>query len=61
MSNKLLKKQLFVLFVVFFFAFFDPLNSSPQAFFQGKLKISGNMSLAMKLQNLQVAPGKAKL
>ncbi|XP_068196564.1 sterol carrier protein 2 isoform X2 [Antennarius striatus] len=31
------------------------------AFFQGKLKISGNMGLAMKLQNLQVAPGKAKL
>lgn len=32
-----------------------------QAFFQGKLKITGNMGLAMKLQNLQLQPGKAKL
>ncbi|XP_049604354.1 sterol carrier protein 2 [Syngnathus scovelli] len=31
------------------------------AFFKGKLKITGNMGMAMKLQNLQVAPGKAKL
>uniref|UniRef100_H3CNC1 Sterol carrier protein 2 n=1 Tax=Tetraodon nigroviridis TaxID=99883 RepID=H3CNC1_TETNG len=31
------------------------------AFFQGKLKISGNMGMAMKLQNLQVKPAKAKL
>ncbi|XP_006977786.1 sterol carrier protein 2 isoform X1 [Peromyscus maniculatus bairdii] len=35
---------------------------NPQsAFFQGKLKIAGNMALAMKLQNLQLQPGKAKL
>ncbi|XP_022610680.1 non-specific lipid-transfer protein [Seriola dumerili] len=35
---------------------------NPQtAFFKGKLKITGNMGMAMKLQNLQVAPGKAKL
>ncbi|KAM9692599.1 sterol carrier protein 2 [Dama dama] len=35
---------------------------NPQtAFFQGKLKINGNMGLAMKLQNLQLQPGKAKL
>ncbi|XP_056912126.1 sterol carrier protein 2 isoform X1 [Takifugu flavidus] len=35
---------------------------NPQtAFFQGKLKISGNMGMAMKLQNLQVKPAKAKL
>ncbi|KAM9501836.1 sterol carrier protein 2 [Clarias gariepinus] len=35
---------------------------NPQtAFFQGKLKISGNMGMAMKLQNLQLTPGKAKL
>ncbi|KAI5139615.1 sterol carrier protein 2 [Manis pentadactyla] len=35
---------------------------NPQsAFFQGKLKITGNMGLAMKLQNLQLEPGKAKL
>ncbi|TRY56164.1 hypothetical protein DNTS_002522 [Danionella cerebrum] len=35
---------------------------NPQtAFFQGKLKISGNMGMAMKLQNLQLSPGKAKL
>ncbi|KAM8849724.1 sterol carrier protein 2 isoform 1-T1 [Spinachia spinachia] len=35
---------------------------NPQmAFFKGKLKITGNMALAMKLQSLQVTPGKAKL
>ncbi|XP_040834468.1 sterol carrier protein 2 isoform X2 [Ochotona curzoniae] len=35
---------------------------NPQsAFFQGKLKITGNMGLAMKLQNLQLQPGRAKL
>ncbi|XP_042531649.1 sterol carrier protein 2 [Dipodomys spectabilis] len=35
---------------------------NPQsAFFQGKLKITGNMGLAMKLQSLQLQPGKAKL
>ncbi|XP_060685777.1 sterol carrier protein 2 [Hemiscyllium ocellatum] len=35
---------------------------NPQtAFFQGKLKIAGNMGLAMKLQTLQLQPGKAKL
>ncbi|XP_004679078.1 PREDICTED: non-specific lipid-transfer protein [Condylura cristata] len=35
---------------------------NPQsAFFQGKLKITGNMGLAMKLQNLQLQSGKAKL
>ncbi|KAM3839631.1 sterol carrier protein 2 [Vipera latastei] len=35
---------------------------NPQtAFFQGKLKISGNMGMAMKLQNLQLQPDKAKL
>ncbi|XP_048352979.1 sterol carrier protein 2 isoform X1 [Sphaerodactylus townsendi] len=35
---------------------------NPQtAFFQGKLKISGNMGMAMKLQNLQLQAGKAKL
>ncbi|GAA6222502.1 non-specific lipid-transfer protein [Lates japonicus] len=35
---------------------------NPQtAFFKGKLKITGNMGMAMKLQNLQVTPGKAKL
>jgi len=32
-----------------------------QAFFQGKLKIAGNMGLAMKLQQLQPKSGKAKL
>jgi sterol carrier protein 2 len=32
-----------------------------QAFFQGKLKIAGNMGLAMKLQQLQPAAEKAKL
>ncbi|XP_074506694.1 sterol carrier protein 2 [Sebastes fasciatus] len=31
------------------------------AFFKGKLKIAGNMGLAMKLRNLQIAPEKAKL
>ncbi|MCI4377866.1 hypothetical protein PGIGA_G00208180 [Pangasianodon gigas] len=31
------------------------------AFFQGKLKITGNMGMAMKLQSLQLTPGKAKL
>uniref|UniRef100_A0A8C6LE99 Sterol carrier protein 2 n=1 Tax=Nothobranchius furzeri TaxID=105023 RepID=A0A8C6LE99_NOTFU len=35
---------------------------NPQtAFFKGQLKITGNMGMAMKLQNLQVVPGKAKL
>ncbi|XP_056388192.1 sterol carrier protein 2 isoform X3 [Hyla sarda] len=35
---------------------------NPQtAFFQGKLKITGNMGLAMKLQSLQLQPVKAKL
>ncbi|KAG7264828.1 hypothetical protein CRUP_001472 [Coryphaenoides rupestris] len=35
---------------------------NPQsAFFQGKLKITGNMGLAMKLQSLQLKPGQAKL
>ncbi|XP_051553235.1 sterol carrier protein 2-like [Myxocyprinus asiaticus] len=35
---------------------------NPQtAFFQGKLKITGNMGMAMKLQNLQLMAGKAKL
>ncbi|XP_039339677.1 sterol carrier protein 2 isoform X1 [Mauremys reevesii] len=35
---------------------------NPQtAFFQGKLKVSGNMGMAMKLQSLQLQPGKAKL
>uniref|UniRef100_A0A480SKS9 Sterol carrier protein 2 n=2 Tax=Sus scrofa TaxID=9823 RepID=A0A480SKS9_PIG len=35
---------------------------NPQlAFFQGKLKVLGNMGLAMKLQNLQLQPSKAKL
>jgi sterol carrier protein 2 len=32
-----------------------------QAFFQGKLKISGNMGLAMKLNQLQLQAGKSKL
>lgn len=31
------------------------------AFFKGKLKITGNMGMAMKLQTLQITPGKAKL
>uniref|UniRef100_A0AAR2KK42 Sterol carrier protein 2 n=1 Tax=Pygocentrus nattereri TaxID=42514 RepID=A0AAR2KK42_PYGNA len=35
--------------------------SMADAFFQGKLKITGNMGMAMKLQNLQLTPGKAKL
>ncbi|CAI9618446.1 unnamed protein product, partial [Staurois parvus] len=35
---------------------------NPQtAFFQGKLKINGNMGMAMKLQSLQLQPVKAKL
>ncbi|XP_034038282.1 non-specific lipid-transfer protein [Thalassophryne amazonica] len=35
---------------------------NPQtAFFKGKLKISGNMGMAMKLQRLQITSGKAKL
>uniref|UniRef100_A0A3Q1I719 Sterol carrier protein 2 n=1 Tax=Anabas testudineus TaxID=64144 RepID=A0A3Q1I719_ANATE len=35
---------------------------NPQtAFFKGKLKITGNMGMAMKLQSLQITPGKAKL
>ncbi|XP_066125269.1 sterol carrier protein 2 [Saccopteryx bilineata] len=35
---------------------------NPQsAFFQGKLKVTGNMGLAMKLQSLQLQAGKAKL
>merc|ERR1719244_723892 len=35
---------------------------NPQtAFFQGKLKITGNMGLAMKLQSLQLKAGPAKL
>ena len=39
----------------------SPFNPCPQAFFKGKIKITGNMSMAMKLQSLQVTPGKAKL
>ncbi|XP_077580010.1 sterol carrier protein 2 [Stigmatopora nigra] len=35
--------------------------NAQMAFFKGKLKITGNMGMAMKLQNLQVSPGKAKL
>ncbi|KAG7248471.1 hypothetical protein CRUP_002464, partial [Coryphaenoides rupestris] len=31
------------------------------AFMKKKLKISGNMGLAMKLQSLQVKPSQAKL
>ncbi|XP_076000827.1 sterol carrier protein 2 [Genypterus blacodes] len=35
---------------------------NPQtAFMNGKLKISGNMGMAMKLQDLQMTPGRAKL
>uniref|UniRef100_A0A8D3AC02 Sterol carrier protein 2 n=1 Tax=Scophthalmus maximus TaxID=52904 RepID=A0A8D3AC02_SCOMX len=35
---------------------------NPQtAFMQGKLKITGNIGMAMKLQSLQVSPGQAKL
>lgn len=45
----------------FFFNLRSLAVSSVQAFFQGKLKISGNMGMAMKLQNLQVKPAKAKL
>ncbi|XP_019711337.1 non-specific lipid-transfer protein-like [Hippocampus comes] len=40
---------------------FWPRFACAQAFFQGKLKITGNMGLAMKLQNLQLQPAKAKL
>ncbi|KAF3858680.1 hypothetical protein F7725_011881 [Dissostichus mawsoni] len=36
-------------------------SNDPGAFFKGKIKITGNMSMAMKLQSLQVTPGKAKL
>jgi len=32
-----------------------------QAFFQGKLKIAGNMALAMKLKELQPKTGQSKL
>ncbi|TMS09524.1 Non-specific lipid-transfer protein [Larimichthys crocea] len=35
--------------------------NAQMAFFKGKLKIAGNMGMAMKLQNLQITPGKAKL
>ncbi|CAL8309457.1 unnamed protein product [Lota lota] len=35
--------------------------NAQSAFFQGKLKITGNMGLAMKLQSLQLKPGQAKL
>ncbi|KAM9789760.1 sterol carrier protein 2 [Neosynchiropus ocellatus] len=35
--------------------------NAQMAFFKGKLKIAGNMGMAMKLQNLQLTPGKAKL
>ncbi|XP_019967927.1 sterol carrier protein 2 [Paralichthys olivaceus] len=35
---------------------------NPQsAFFEGKLKITGNMGMALKLQSLQITPGQAKL
>ncbi|XP_061903101.1 sterol carrier protein 2 [Entelurus aequoreus] len=35
---------------------------NPQtAFFTGKLKVTGNMGMAMKLQSLQVAPGRSRL
>ncbi|KAF6719713.1 Non-specific lipid-transfer protein [Oryzias melastigma] len=35
---------------------------NPQtAFIKGKLKVSGNMGMAMKLQNLQISPDKARL
>lgn len=50
----------------FFFFFKNQIHRSlfllsTQAFFQGKLKITGNMGMAMKLQSLQLQPGKAKL
>ena len=32
-----------------------------QAFFEGKLKISGNTALALKLQTVMPKPGQAKL
>ncbi len=32
-----------------------------QAFFEGKLRIAGNTAMAMKLQSIVPAPGKAKL
>jgi putative sterol carrier protein len=32
-----------------------------QAFFQGKVKIAGNIGLAMKLKELQSSAGKSKL
>lgn len=32
-----------------------------QAFFEGKLKITGNTALAMKLQSIVPTPGKAKI
>lgn len=35
--------------------------SSLQAFFEGKLKISGNTALALKLQSVMPKPGQAKL
>lgn len=44
-----------------YFTSFTSFPLFPQAFFKGKLKITGNMGMAMKLQNLQVTPGKAKL
>ena len=34
---------------------------SYQAFFKGKLKIKGNMGLAMKLREIQPKAGKSKL
>ncbi|KAF3835638.1 hypothetical protein F7725_028196 [Dissostichus mawsoni] len=39
----------------------DVKNGRGCAFFQGKLKITGNMGMAMKLQSLQLQPAKAKL
>jgi putative sterol carrier protein len=32
-----------------------------QAFFEGKLKVSGNTALALKLQSVMPKPGQAKL